>query len=208
MITGLFLGPDVIAATGLFSPVVTVIGITYIIIIGIQILCSRAIGSGEHRKVVSLFSTGVVFLGICGIIFSASCLIFRAELIEFLLGGAKNITDSVTSSLDSYIHGYSYGITFQIYTGMMMVFLPINNNTKLSYIAIIVMLVSNTLMDILSVVLNLGAFGLGLATSISYIIVFMLVFPSFMDKSRLYILSGVNSAFRGCTRRQCLGFQV
>lgn len=46
MITGLFLGPDVIAATGLFSPVVTVIGITYIIIIGIQILCSRAIGSG------------------------------------------------------------------------------------------------------------------------------------------------------------------
>ena len=205
MITGLFLGPDVIAATGLFSPVVTVIGITYIIIIGIQILCSRAIGSGEHRKVVSLFSTGVVFLGICGIIFSASCLIFRAELIEFLLGGAKNITDSVTSSLDSYIYGYSYGITFQICTGMMMVFLPINNNTKLSYIAIIVMLVSNTLMDILSVVLNLGAFGLGLATSISYIVVFMLVFPSFMDKYKAIHFEWGNFCFSRLYEAAMLG---
>ena len=88
---------------------------------------------------------------------------------------------------------------------MMMVFLPINNNTKLSYIAIIVMLVSNTLMDILSVVLNLGAFGLGLATSISYIIVFMLAFPSFMDKYKAIHFEWGNFCFSRLYEAAMLG---
>ena len=47
MITGIFLGQNILAAKGLFAPVATVIGLSYVIIVGLQILCSRAVGSGE-----------------------------------------------------------------------------------------------------------------------------------------------------------------
>ena len=180
MITGLFLGADVIAATGLFAPVVTLIGLSYVFIIGFQILCSRSIGSGDSRKVVSLFSTSTVFLTVCGVIISVSCLVFREQLALLLSGGKS--TSNVTAILEDYIHGYSYGITFQILSGMMMVFLPLNNNTNLSYLSIVVMLVSNISLDLLSVKFELGAFGLGMATSISFLLSCLSMLPSFINK--------------------------
>lgn len=63
VVTGQFLGTEAMAAIGFFGPVATVIGISYVLIIGIQILCGRHIGAGEGAEVVSLFSTGAVFLG-------------------------------------------------------------------------------------------------------------------------------------------------
>ena len=61
MITSLYLGSVAIVATGLFVPVVTFIGISYVFIIGFQILCSRAVGKGDRDRAVSLFSTGAIF---------------------------------------------------------------------------------------------------------------------------------------------------
>ena len=141
---------------------------------------SRAIGNGDSRKVISLFSAETLFLGLCGIVISCACLFFRDTLALILTGGRG--TETVTMLLKEYIHGYSYGITFQMLSGMMMVFLPLNNDTNRSYLSVAVMLVSNTVLDIASVALNLGAFGLGLATSISFILSCLSVMPGFLDK--------------------------
>ncbi len=42
-VTGRFLGADVVAAAGLFAPVVTFMGFSYVLVTGLQILCSRAV---------------------------------------------------------------------------------------------------------------------------------------------------------------------
>ena len=218
-VTGRFLGPNVVAAAGLFAPVVTLMGFSYVLITGLQILCSRAVGSGDGRKVVSLFSSGFFFLAACGAVISVSCVLFCEPLIAFLTAG--NHDRAVILNLRDYIGGYSYGITFQILYGFLMVFLPMNNNVKLSYVSIAVMLVSNIAMDIAAVYFRLGAFGIGLATSASYVFAFLCVFPGFTDKykpvhiepgnlclSRLYeaaILGLPSLMFTlGCTVKGCV----
>lgn len=181
VIIDLFLDPNIIAATGLFAPVITVMGLSYVIITGLQILCSRAVGSGEGRRAVSLFCTGAVFLAVFGIAVSVLCLMFSDSLALLLQGGSES---PAGVPLREYMHGYSYGIVLQVLSSMLMVFLPLNNSTKLSYISTIVMLVSNIAMDLLSAALDLGPFGIGIATSISYLLSFLSMLPPFMDKNK------------------------
>lgn len=184
-VTGRFLGADVVAAAGLFAPVVTLMGFSYVLVTGLQILCSRAVGSGESKKVVSLFSSGFIFLAVCGAVISVLCILFPEHLIAFLTGGGLTRgghNTSVVLNLRDYISGYSYGITFQILYGFLIVFLPLNNSVNLSYISIAVMLVSNIVMDIAAVYFNLGAFGIGFATSASYVLAFLSVLHVFTDK--------------------------
>ena len=196
MITGIFLGQNILAAKGLFAPVATVIGLSYVIIIGLQILCSRAVGSGESQKVVSMFSAGAVFLAVCGAAVSVLCLLFSEPLSLILQGGTES---SAGVPLREYIHGYSYGIVFQVLSAMLMVFLPLNNSVNLSYVSIIVMLVSNIAMDMLSIALGLGAFGIGIATSISYLFSFMSMLYPFVEE--LHNELNANAESRQCRCR-------
>ena len=117
---------------------------------------------------------------------------FRDSLALLLQGGTES---SAGVPLREYIHGYSYGIVFQVLSSMLMVFLPLNNSVNLSYISIIVMLLSNISMDILSVVLGLGAFGIGIATSVSYLLSFLSMLPPFMDKHKAVHFESGNLCF-------------
>ena len=143
LITSRYLGTDSIAAIGFFGPVAMVIGITDVIIFGTQIVCGRFIGSGEGDKVVSLFSTGVVFLSVFSLAMTVLCLSFRQPL-ALLLGAEGNVAGLVAD----YIAGYAPGIIGQVLAGMLMVFLPFNNDIKRCYLGIGVMVVSNTVLDI------------------------------------------------------------
>lgn len=178
MITSLYLGSVAIAATGLFVPVVTFIGISYVFIIGFQILCSRAVGKGDRDRAVSLFSTGAIFLFLCSLIIALACIFFREPLAIFL--GAD---DSILELLKNYIFGYAFGIPAQMLLGMLTTFLPLNSHTKLLYVSIAVMIVSNIALDIIFItVFGMGLFGLGLATAISYLLSFGTAVTSFFDK--------------------------
>ena len=175
IVTSRFLGTDGMAAIGFFGPVAMVIGITDVIIFGSQILCGRHIGSGEGGKVVSLFSTGVVFLSAVSLTITALCLLFRHPLAS-LLGAEGN----VAGLLADYITGYAPGIIGQVLVGMLMVFLPYNNDIRRCYLGIGVMVASNTLLDILFVgVWKIGIFGMGIATTCSYLLSCAVMIPGF-----------------------------
>ena len=118
IVTSHFIGTDGVAAIGFFAPIATVIGITDMLIFGTQILCGRYIGAGEGDKVVSLFSTAVVFLGAVSLCITALCLAFR-EPLAVLLGAEGNIVGLVSD----YITGYAPGMIGQVLMGMFMVFL-------------------------------------------------------------------------------------
>ena len=180
LITSRFLGTDSMAAIGFFGPVAMVIGVTDVIIFGTQIVCGRFIGSGEGDKVVSLFSTGVVFLGAFSLAITVLCLSFRQPL-ALLLGAEGNVAGLVAD----YITGYAPGIIGQVLVGMLMVFLPYNNDIKRCYLGIGVMVVSNTVLDILLVgVWKIGIFGMGIATSLSYLLSCAVMIPGFTSKTK------------------------
>ena len=184
MITGKYIGTEALAAIGFFVPVSTLISVSYVIITGIQIMCGRAIGSGNKKKVSSLYTTGVVTLSIFALSVSILCSVFCEPLSEFL--GAKGNTISLTSS---YISGYSYGIIGQVLSSVFLFFLPLNNDKKRSYIGIALMVIANVTLDILFVpVLEMGLFGMGLATSLSYLLSSAYMFFGFLNrKNTMYL---------------------
>ena len=201
VVTGQFLGTEAMAAIGFFGPVATVIGISYVLIIGIQILCGRHIGAGEGAEVVSLFSTGAVFLGAFSIAISAICLLFRQPLAELL--GARGHTAEL---LSDYITGYAPGIIGQVLSGMLMFFLPLNNDMKRSYIGIGTMVVSNIAMDLLAVaVLHLGVLGMGIATAVSYLFSAAVMFAGFTGRDRVIRFRFGNFCFRRLPKAALLG---
>lgn len=180
LIVGNFLDTETMAAVGFFAPLGTIIGLSHLIVVGVQILCGNYIGSGERKKLLSLFSSGVVFLGCAGLAFSTVCFFGRMQIAQFL--GAEGNTAVL---LADYISGYALGITGQILCGMMMCFLPFNNDIKLSYIAIAFTMFLNVSGDLFFVVvLEMGAFGLGSATALSYLLTTVLISRSYLNEDK------------------------
>ena len=185
IMTTKLLGSGAMAAIGFFAPISTVIGISYVISLGIQVVCIKFLGSGKKEKVVSAFSTGFVFLCAFGLILSVGCLVFCDGLAVLL--GAKGTTAEL---LSKYIRGYSFGIIGQMTSSMLMVFLPFNNRIKLTYIGIAVMIGSNVALNFVFILLfDLGIFGMGLSTSISYMITLIILLSGFLKKDRAFYLS-------------------
>ncbi len=56
IIVSKYLGTNALAAVSCFSPLATITGLTYIVILGTVILCGNLIGAGKQDKVNSLFS--------------------------------------------------------------------------------------------------------------------------------------------------------
>lgn len=179
--TGRFIGPDAMAAVGLFAPIATFFGMVNVLIVGIQMLCGNYIGAGEGKKVVSLFSAGVVFLALYGAALAAAGLAFRVPLSYML-----RAKDAVTAGmLQDYIAAYAIGIPGQFLVGIMSVLLPYNSEMKRAYLSIALMIVTNVTMDaIFTIPLHMGTFGLGLATSGSYIITALYLLHGYLDQNK------------------------
>lgn len=191
LITGKFLGTEQLAAIGLFGPIATVIGITGVVTMGIQVLCSHEIGAGRKDRVVSLFSTGVILLSVFSLLVTALSLALPGPLSSVL--GARGQTAVM---LTAYIRGYAPGIIGQVLSAVLIVFLPFNNDIRRSYFGIGVMIVSNVVMDVLNVlVFHWDTFGMGLATSISYLASTAIMLAGFLDKEKTFHLRFYSLSF-------------
>ena len=103
MITGHFLGTGAMAAIGLFSPVTTIICLSFVIASGMQILCGQHIGSGEKDQVVSLFSTGMAAISIYALMLTALLLLWTSSA-QAVVGMDAFVVDTDTlGSGDNFI---------------------------------------------------------------------------------------------------------
>ena len=191
VIIGQFLSVEAMAAVGFFSPMLTIISLVWIIIIGLQILCGRCIGDGDKEGLEALFATAVVFLGAISLAASIFCFV-ESNFLATLLG-AK---DETAILLQEYIKGYSVGIIGQVYCALLMWFLAFNYDIKLSRMVIALMIVSNFLLDLFFIaVLDLGIFGLGLASAVSYLLSAGVMLQSFFRKNKPIQLKFKNFLF-------------
>ena len=143
---------------------------------GVQILCAQYRGRGDNENLRRLFDSAILFLGAIAIIISAVFFFGREGLAAIL--GAKGQTAIV---LQDYIAGYSFSIIGQALYPLLLWFLNFNGNEKISKTSIALMCVLNLCFDMLMAVWSdMGAFGLGLATSLSYLITCAYVFREFL----------------------------
>lgn len=175
-----FLNTESMAAIGFFQPMLTIISLVWVIIIGLQILCSRYMGAGDKESLEALFATAVVFLGGISIVASIALHTQCAALAGLL--GAEGVSADL---LQDYIKGYSFGIIGQVYCAMLMWFLAFNYDIKLSRIVVGFMIISNLALNLIFVAMfNLGVFGLGLASALSYLLSAAMMLQSFFHKNK------------------------
>ena len=192
LITSQFIGTDAMAAIGFFAPIGMLLGVMDVVVFGSHILCGRLIGSGEGKRVITLFSTGILFLSVVSLSITTG-FIFCRHSLALILGAEGDIVNL----LADYIAGFAPGIIFMILVRMLMIFLPFNNDIKRCYFGIGVMIVSNTILDILFVAFgNLGIFGMGIATSVSYLFSFLVMLPGFISSKKAVFLNFKELSFR------------
>ena len=184
LFAGRFVGTEGLASVAFFAPVQVFVWLLINIIAnGGNVVIGRIIGRGEFDSANRIFSFCCVFLFVFGLVIAAACMIFTNQLC--LLLGARG--DSVSLSME-YMRGYAIGIPFMMPLGFLTSMMVYSRNQKvISVIAAVLFVISDSVLNFVFIkVLNMGMFGLGLATSFSNLIVaVLLIFQHLLGRSVL-----------------------
>ena len=190
IITSRFLGSDIYSGIALLRPFTSVVMmLASFISTGCSFACSHLIGRGEKEEANGAFNLA-----------AAGGLLFAAVLILAVIAFPKAILQLSGVSLTKYpelnphMYGYLYGYIIGLPAIMLLqVFGPIlvmDNGKRLFTISSTLLCAADILGDFLNVsVFHGGAFGMGLATSIGYILQLLVLLLHFRQPNHFFRLS-------------------
>lgn len=185
-----FLGPVSMAAFGIASPIPIVLAaISGIFNSGSQALAGRYMGRGSMKELNSLMT--LVIMGTAAVGLVLTVIMVSASVAVATLFGAQG---EIVAGCADYIRSLAFGVIPILLTPVLVGFMQIDQDGKRAVTAALIMSVSNAAMDILTVVLDLGMFGMGLATAISQAIAIVYMLLHFRKKeSKLkFVFSGIH----------------
>ena len=159
-----FAGAEAMSAIGLYGPISMFLGaVSTIFVGGSQIICGKLMGRNESEKTQDIF---VLDLLTVAVISGCAILILTAGAFTGLTRVLA--ADPVTrETLNRYIFGQMIGLLPMMLGQQLAAFLSLENRTRRTTAASLVSVAVNVLMNVLFVVvLKMGAFGLGLASSL------------------------------------------
>ena len=157
------IGPDAMAVTGLYGPFSKILdSLNVLMFSGAQILCGKYLGENMVKKARSIFSIDIFTVIVLGIIGTVLCLFFPA--VPAML--SVKTSNPLYQDLIQYFRGIGGGILPFMLGTQFTSFLQLEKKEKIGYFSIAGMFVTNAVCDYLFIkVLNMGIFGLGLATA-------------------------------------------
>jgi|GEM_PF-3677804 len=160
-----YLGAEAMAAIGLFIPFSIIAGgVVSVFFSGAMILVTSLLGRAQKQDANKLFGFTVLLTAIVGVL-ATLLLVFVNEPIATVLNGGKSLP-----LLSSYMKGVGVCFTFMLISMAVTDFLQVAGKKNYAYAGTVAMIATNVVLDIVFVcVLNLGVFGIGLATGISYL---------------------------------------
>ena len=182
---GRFLGVDAMAAYTLANPVLLVFaGFGSLMSTGIQVVCSQAMGKGDEKTINNCFSLSIVVMAIFSFLGLALVLIFTDPLC--LLLGAKKGTEVFRLTKD-YLQGFILGAPLFIGAQVLIPYLQMAGKRVVLVVAVIAMTLTDIAFDLFNVyVLKKETFGMGLASSVSYLVAFVIGVTYFFSKKCIY----------------------
>ncbi len=173
-IAGRFIDSNAVAVIGLYYSMVSILqAIGYMLLGGATVLCGRYMGKGDFKKTEGIFSLNLTVTFIIGAILTAVSFIMPGK-IAVMLG----TNEELKADLIRYITGFAFGIIPMLLGQQIESFLQMERQSTRGYVGIAVMVISNTVFNILFVVVfNMGMWGLALATSASNLLYFLVLVP-------------------------------
>lgn len=177
-----FLGSVSMAAFGIATPIpIMLAAISGIFNSGAQALAGRYMGRGQMKELNRLMSLVVLSVACVGLALT-TVLVAVPGVVASLFGAQGEII----ADCAAYIRAFAFGVIPILLSPVLVGFLQIDQDGKRAVTAALMMAVSNAVMDVMTAVLHLGMFGMGLATAISQAIAVVYMLLHFFKKdSRL-----------------------
>lgn len=205
LMIGRFLGVDSMTAYGLASPVLLVFAaFGSMLTAGIQVLCGKTMGSGDREATNACYSASVIIAVLISGIGMLMVLIFAAPICNLLGAGQPTPDNAVFSLTRGYLRGFIVGAPAFILAQICVPFLQISGNRGRLTVAVIVMTLSDIVFDVLNVfVFKAGTLGMGLASSLSYVMAVLIGGAYFLKKDCMFKFKPRTVNWRLC--REILG---
>ncbi len=202
-----FFGVNGVASYGLVNPPVLLFtALTGLVSSGITTVCSGLVGRGDSKGINCQFSSAVALSFLIGFGFTAAILVFREPITAFL--GAPAGSELHDSTL-GYLIGYSLGLPFYLMVSSLTSYLHIAGKRQRVILSIVVMTVIDIALDVVNeAVFSLGMFGMGLATTISEVGAFLVVFGYFLSKKSMYRFSFASIRLKSCFQTFTAGLPI
>ncbi len=197
-----FLGVEAMAAYGLASPVLLVFAaFGSMLSAGIQVMCGKTMGRGDMDGTNACFTVSVLMALLVSVVGVAAVLFFAAPLTTILGAGQPTADNVVFRLTKDYLTGFIIGAPAFIFAQVMVPYMQISGSRSRLVLAVALMTVGDILFDILNVfVFHGGTLGMGLASSLSYYIAFVVGVMYFFKKSCIFKFRITRFRFGVCGR--------
>ncbi len=171
---GRYIDASAVGVIGLYYSMVEIMtAVGSVLLGGTAVLCGRYMGRGESKSTEGIFSLNLTVTLIVGAVLTAVSLLVPGPLAVLL--GAN---EELKGALVTYIVGYGIGILPMLFAQQLAAFLQMERQSLRGYVGIAGMIISNVILDVVFVaVLDMGIWGLALATSFSNFVYFLILVP-------------------------------
>ena len=203
MVVSLFIGPNAVTVLGYIAPLIMLFElIGTAISSGSRNEVSSLIGAGEVDEANRAFSGAVIMGGGLAVIIAILIYIFGSG-VAFVLGARDPEISLMTRQ---YIYGYLIGFPFFTLTRILTPYLQMEGE----YIRVSATSMLTTVIDVLGdlfivFVLHGGMFGIGLATSLGYVIPFFVYATFFFGRKKRSIFK---LTLKGVTPKLCINLFI
>ena len=184
IITSRALGPDAYSAISLLWPFTGVILLlSGSISTGNQVVSSNLVGAGEKEKANSAFSLSIILVMLFAALLLIGCVVMPGQMFR-ICGVSLDKHPELYAHMLDYLHGYMIGVPFMMLIQIIGPMIVIDNSKILFTNSAFVLCICDIIGDILNAyVFHGGTFGMGLATSISYVIQLLIIMTHFLKKN-------------------------
>ena len=172
-----------VGIVGLYYSMVSVLqAVGAVLLGGTAVLCGKAMGCGDMKKTSAVFTANLTTALAAGILFTAISFIAPGPI-----AGILGASEELKPALAEYVRGYGVGIMPLLLSQQIASFLQMERQSTRGYVGIAGMIIANTVLDLVFVAgMDLGVFGLALATSLGNWIYFLILIPYYQTgKSQL-----------------------
>jgi len=188
IMTSRMLGSDAMAAVGIGHPLFSIVGIiSGIIAVGMQSTSAKEIGRGSFRRFNEITTMSFAVAAALSLLFTAIVLTFSGPLTGLL--GARGNSAELFELTRVYIVGLSVGIPGLILGPVLAPAIQLDNGGSLVRRAALIGAAADVVLDWAAVKLNLGIWGMGIATSVSGYVNLAILLLHFRKKDRMLHIS-------------------
>lgn len=194
MIVSRSLGSVALASIGLANPAYYLVALlSGVFAIGMQSVCSAAMGAGDSRKISENFTCGSIMLVLIAAVMTILCFAFLHPLC--ILFGAGSDPE-LYRALADYLRGFFVGIPGFIGFRMLSPIVTLDGNKKCVTIATVAQSVLNIAGDLFTIrVLHLDTYGVGLSSGITFDIACLILLFNFARKRTSFHLCRTKFSF-------------